>query len=168
MGMFWLPERCVLHQHALWAEWVDRRSAFLSHAAHQAFAGYAYSQLHRLGSPNTRGYMGRERKELFLRHGYDLKNAAHCLRLLRMGCELMETGELHVDRTNIDAEELKEIKSGKWTLGQVQREADRGFKRMEAAEKTSVLPESPNLEVVEQLVIRTYFEFWGAQVPRPK
>jgi hypothetical protein len=106
--------------------------------------------------------MGRERKELFLRHGYDLKNAAHCLRLLRMGCELMETGELHVDRTNIDAEELKEIKSGKWTLGQVQREADRGFKRMEAAQKTSVLPESPNLEVVEQLVIRTYFEFWGA------
>jgi len=105
--------------------------------------------------------MGRERKELFLKHGYDLKNAAHCLRLLRMGCELMETGELHVDRTDIDAEELKDIKSGKWTLGQVQREADRGFKRMEAAEARSVLPAEPDIATVEELVIRTYFEFWG-------
>jgi predicted nucleotidyltransferase len=162
LGLMWLPDSCVLKAHPLWKNWLENRRAFLGPIVHKSFAGYAYSQLHRLGSPNTRGYMGRERKELFQRYGYDLKNAAHCLRLLRMGCELMETGDMHVDRTDIDAAELIEVKAGGWTLGQVQREAERGFKRMQQAAERSMLPEHPDLERVERLLVDTTLTFWKA------
>jgi hypothetical protein len=92
---------------------------------------------------------------LFTTHGYDIKNAAHCLRLLHMGVELMETGVLNVNRTGIDAEQLREVKSGRWSLGQVQREAERGFARMRALRPTTSLPSAPDRDRVESLVIDT-------------
>lgn len=54
------------------------------------------------------------RAELEARYGYDTKHGAHLIRLLRMGIEILETGEVHVDRTRIDAEELIEIRNGAW------------------------------------------------------
>jgi hypothetical protein len=72
----------------------------------------------------------------------------------------METGEMQVDRTDIDAAELMEIKAGAWTLGQVQREADRGFKRMEQAAERSLLPEHPDMDSVERLLVDTTLAFW--------
>src|ERR1043165_9239253 len=58
------------------------------------------------------GYMGSKRRELVRRIGYDAKNAAHLIRLLRMGIEFLVEGELHVARA--DAENLLEIKRGEW------------------------------------------------------
>lgn len=46
--------------------------------------------------------------------------------LLPMGAEFLESGHLRVYRTK-DAEELKEIKRGGWTLDQVKAEAERLF-----------------------------------------
>ena len=40
------------------------------------------------------------------KYQYDVKNAAHLIRLLRMGTEFLETGRLQVYRTT-DADELK-------------------------------------------------------------
>jgi hypothetical protein len=125
-----------------------------------SFAGYAIGQLTRLGHPNTRGYMGKDRKALFERYGYDIKNGAHCIRLLRMGLELLETGELHVDRSGIDADELKVIKTGGWTLGQVEREAEAGLARLRGAEARSTLPPHPDEAGAEALVMRTVEAFW--------
>jgi len=42
------------------------------------------------------GYLGDKRKQLVLKHGYDAKNAAHLIRLLRMGIEFLT--KRHVDR----------------------------------------------------------------------
>ena len=43
------------------------------------------------------GYMGQKRRELVRRVGYDAKNAAHLIRLLRMGIEFLTEGTLHVE-----------------------------------------------------------------------
>lgn len=56
--------------------------------------------------------MGEKRRRNVKRFGYDVKHGAHAIRPLRMGVEFLRTGEFHVDRTGIDAEELKEIKRG--------------------------------------------------------
>lgn len=56
--------------------------------------------------------MGERRKALVRRHGYDTKNAAHLIRLLRMGIEFLQSGELLVDRSGHDAGELLAIKRG--------------------------------------------------------
>lgn len=98
------------------------------------------------------GYMGEKRKALVREFSYDVKNAAHLIRLLRMGIEFLETGVLRVLRP--DAEELISIKQGKWTLEQVKDEAERLFARFKGID--SPLPEDIDLDAVNQLLVDTH------------
>ena len=99
-------------------------------------------------------YMGKKRKKLVEQFGYDTKNAAHLLRLLRMGTEFLNTGRLQVYRTD-DANELKEIKGGKWTLEKVKKTADKAFLDMELAYKSTKLPDEPNRKEANELLLDT-------------
>ena len=104
--------------------------------------------------------MGAGRKKLFETYGYDLKNAAHCLRLLRMGVELAKTGELKIDRSKIDADELRSIKKGEWTLERLQKEAELQFAAFEIARNQNPLPISPDLKTIQKLLINTVEKLW--------
>lgn len=95
------------------------------------------------------GYMGAKRRELVRRTGYDAKNAAHLIRLLRMGIEFLVEGELHVARA--DAENLLEIKRGEWSIERVKEEAERLFKLAEEAYVRSPLPAKPDTLKAEKL-----------------
>lgn len=97
------------------------------------------------------GYLGDKRKQLVLDHGYDSKNAAHCVRLLRMAAEYLSTGEMIVYRP--DAEELLDIKRGKWELKRVKDHANELFAGMRDARDSSTLPDGPNREAAEKLLI---------------
>lgn len=99
------------------------------------------------------GYLGEKRKGLVLEHGYDSKNAAHLVRLLRMCKEFMGTGELTVYRT-VDAAELLDIKRGKWLLPDIKRYADELFAECRSARDNSILPAEPQREAVEALLVR--------------
>lgn len=83
-------------------------------------------------------------------HG-NCKNAAHLIRLLRMGTEFLNTGELIVLRH--DAPQLLEIKTGKWSLERIKKEAEYEFKRADAAFDRSVLPTVPHLDKIEEMVM---------------
>lgn len=98
------------------------------------------------------GYMGEKRKQLVLRHGYDSKNAAHLIRLLRMCVEFMKTGEMIVDRP--DAAELLDIKAGKWALEDVKRLSTELFAESKSARDASKLPEEPNREEAGRLLVQ--------------
>jgi hypothetical protein len=97
------------------------------------------------------GYLGDKRKHLVLEHGYDAKNAAHCIRLLRMAGEYLRTGEMIVFRP--DAEELLEIKRGRWALPRIKAHADELMIRMREAREHSPLPEEPDRDRAERLLI---------------
>lgn len=99
------------------------------------------------------GYLGEKRKGLVLEHGYDSKNAAHLIRLLRMCKEFMETGELIVYRT-ADAAELLDIKRGKWPLEDIKRHADELFMECRNAWDSSSLKSEPDRGEVERLLIK--------------
>lgn len=86
------------------------------------------------------GYLGEKRKRLVLKCGYDCKNAAHTLRLLRMCVEFLLTGEMFVDREGLDAEELLEIKLGRAEKEWVMKEIERQFELAETAFNNSKLP----------------------------
>ena len=60
--------------------------------------------------------------------------------------EFLRSGEFRVDRTGIDAEELKEIKRGLWPLERVQSAGERLFVEAEEALRVSRLPERPDRE----------------------
>lgn len=97
------------------------------------------------------GYMGDKRKQLVLRDGYDSKNAAHLIRLLRMCKEFMQTGEMVVLRP--DAAELLDIKAGKWTLHDVKALSDQLFAECRIARDASSLPAGPDHDGAEKLLI---------------
>ncbi len=103
------------------------------------------------------GYMGEKRKNMVRKYGYDTKNASHLLRLLRMGIEFMQTGELQVFRTK-DAQELIAIKKGAWTLEQVVAEAEAGFVKAKEVQVTSTLPEKADTAKVERWLVSTLSE----------
>lgn len=116
-----------------------------------------FRKLHR---EHFSGYMGEKRKAMVRKYQYDVKNAAHLIRLLRMGAEFLATGQLNVYRTD-DAEELKLIKRGGWTLEQVKAEAARLFGGIEASRARSTLPEGPDTAAAEKLLLDLHLEFLG-------
>lgn len=100
------------------------------------------------------GFMGEKRKGLVSKFGYDVKNAAHLLRLLKMGAEFLRTGEMIVDRREAgDAEWLLRVKRGEWLLSDVHAEADRLFADMRAARDESTLPDEPDPLKVDALLM---------------
>lgn len=104
-------------------------------------------------------YMGKKRKELVKKFGYDPKAAAHCIRLLKMGTEFLMEGHLNVFRD--DAPRLVEIKLGEWSLEQVQNEADRLLKLADEAYVRSTLPAEPNYGKVNEMVKAIMLNYLG-------
>jgi uncharacterized protein len=153
MGSLWLrPEFYTMRTPALDAILAER-TAFSSQQAYSSFIGYAHSQLKRMTHVAFKGYMGKKRKQLVEQHGFDTKNAAHLIRLLRMGIEFLETGEVNVYRER-DREELMEIKRGGWGLARVQGAADDLFADARRALAKSPLPMKPDEERAEALLVR--------------
>jgi predicted nucleotidyltransferase len=106
----------------------------------------------RLHKSHFSGYMGEKRKAMVRKYQYDVKNASHLVRLLRMGTEYLETGRLQVYREE-DAEELMTIKRGGWTLEEVKAEAERLFQRIGDAKARSPLPPEPDQEAAATLLV---------------
>ena len=151
LGLLWTPDQYILCMDDVGALLRANRHIFVSRQAYHSFSGYAYSQLTRMERFEHQGYMGEKRKALVERHGYDTKNAAHLIRLLRMGIELLTEGELHLVRP--DAAQLVAIKKGEWTLERVKEEAAALFRRAEEAYIHSRLPNRPDQEKIERLLV---------------
>jgi hypothetical protein len=137
---------------------IKERDIFTSKQAYHSFVGYAYGQLRRTTHLACEGYMGEKRKQLVEKFGYDCKNAAHCVRILKMGIEFLVEGKLNVWRD--DNQLLLGIKMGEWTLEQVQKEADKLFKLAEEAYIKSHLPNEPNYKKANDLLIELTESFW--------
>jgi len=149
LALLWLNENNYIKSTAAGQLLLSHRSYFNGKHVYQAFVGYARGQMHRMTHGAHQGYMGTKRKELFRKHGYDVKNASHLIRLLRMAVEYLMTGELNVFRH--DASEIIDIKCGKWTLEEIEKEAARLFDLADKALIASTLPSRPNRELIGSL-----------------
>ncbi len=134
-------------------EVMDRRSVPMPIGLHPKDANLKADRLRYLRAKFKTAYMGEKRRKLVVRHGYDTKNAAHLIRLLRMCEEFMQTGELNVFRTH-DADELKAIKRGEWKLDDVKALAETLFERTRVARESSPLPPDPDFRAASDLITR--------------
>ncbi len=159
VGLLWLRPEHYIYLHPAFAVLREERDVFSSRAAYHAFAGYASAQVQKIESGAFKGYMGAKRKALVEKHGYDAKMAAHAIRLLRMAVEFLDSGELQVYRVE-DAEEIRAIKRGEWSLERIQQEAEEGFSRARSAVDLSPLPERPDFVRAEQLLLDITFAVW--------
>jgi uncharacterized protein len=142
-------------------EVLEADSAKLAHiATHWGIPLETLKSFRKLHRQHFSGYMGEKRKAMVRKYQYDVKNASHLIRLLRMGAEFLESGELRVYRS-VDAEELKRIKRGEWSLEQVKVEAERLFANVEPARLRSPLPPMPDEMAANKLLMRLHRTILG-------
>ena len=91
------------------------------------------------------------RAELEVKYGYDTKHAAHLVRLIRMCNEILKTGKVNVDRTDIDAEELKAIRAGAWDYEKLEEYAKKMDDEAGELYKSSSLKRSPDIKKIKSL-----------------
>lgn len=93
-----------------------------------------------------------QRKALEAKCGFDSKHMAHCIRLLRMGIEVLRDGVLNVNRKSAgDAGELLSIRNGEVSYEQVKELADALFEELKSV-KTN-LPEYVDKEFLNQVCV---------------
>jgi len=158
LQILWTPKEFILKGTTIYDKLVANRSLFAHKGIYHTFCGYSYGQLKKMENMSYNGYMGQKRKGLVDKFGYDTKNAQHLIRLLNQGIEFLNTGELIVKRP--DAEMLKDIKLGKWSIEKIKLEADRLFKRMKEAYEKSPLPAQANTEKIHRLTVEITEEYY--------
>ncbi len=153
LSLLWLESEDYLQMSEEGRRLVAARDLFRARdAAYEAFVGYTKSQMEKMTSGAFKGYMGAKRKALVETYGFDLKNAAHAVRLLHMGCEYQKSGRLTVRRV-WDRQMLIEIKRGEWTLSMIKEHVADRLHSMEAAREESVLPLAIDMQKVEELAV---------------
>jgi len=159
MSLLWIEERFYLKRTGFGQQLIDARSDLLSKQCYHSYSGYAYGQLHRMTHHQPTGDMGLKRKELVERFGYDTKNAAHLIRLLKMGIETLTTGEIIVARP--DNNQLLSIKRGEWPLEKVLKYSDELFSLLEQAFVKSTLPNKVNPQFTNNLCVTITKQFYS-------
>lgn len=101
--------------------------------------------------PTWKTHRNPARAELERQHGYDTKHAMHLIRLMRMGLEVLETGDLRVRRD--DADELLAIRNGAMSFDEVLAAATGLQESMERAAKMTSLPADIDRDGVDDLLL---------------
>jgi len=100
----------------------------------------------------------KERAVTEFEFGMDCKFAAHTIRLLSMGRELLETGNITLPCPN--AALLKDIRTGKYSYEQLLEMVGNPFEEFEELEKNSPLPHKPDRVGIENLYLEILHKFF--------
>ena len=98
-----------------------------------------------------------ERAKLEDKYGYDCKHAMHLIRLLKMGCEILEKGKVIVKRP--DREELLAIRNGSLTYNELIKCAENYQNKLDKLYSTSLLPKKPDDKEINKLLINITEDF---------
>jgi hypothetical protein len=148
---FGLPESTVIakeHHNALLSlpsEWVkDEERDYVKNekAFQKALAQWnSYQKWEKERNP--------ARKELERKFGYDVKHAAHLVRLSRMGTEILAEGTVKVYRP--DREELQGILRGEWPYEKLVEHAEQIDSSLDGLYEKSALRDRPDHKGISQL-----------------
>ena len=93
------------------------------------------------------------RYESNLKSNYDVKNVAHCVRLLHMGKELAEGKGFNVVRT-WDREMILDIRNHKYEYEEIIEYVEKVFAEMKELAEKCDLPETANIQKVNDLILK--------------
>mgnify|MGYP000017518225 CR=1 FL=1 len=138
----------VRKEYQIQVEWpgqilIEHRNHLLSKQIYHRLKGYAMSEFHSL--TKLTGKTGEKRKKEILKYGYSPKNAMNCIRLLQQGVEMLKYGTLTLPRPN--AEDLVEIKEGKWNYSRIIRVFSDLLEEIDEAHEKSELPEKTDFKL---------------------
>lgn len=153
LSLLWLPTTCYIQIKQEGHELINMRQKFLTKNIYKTFCGYAQGQLSKATRNACLGYMGKKRKELVRQFGFDCKNMSHNLRLLRMGIEALIEQKINVLRP--ESSLLIDIKTGKYTLEELQKMSADLLSKINMAYINTKLPDDLDREEIEKWLIKT-------------
>jgi len=144
-----------------WFNWIQDPTLFLSLRVRHTFKGYANQMKEEaFGArlPKT-GDLGEKRKKQLERYGYVPKAAAHALRAVQMGIEILSTGKIIAYREHDPV--LMSILAGEWQPVTIAELVSESIGILDRTAMISELPEEPQTERVEELMIDSSLRTWG-------
>lgn len=167
--LLFCPDEQVIMRNNIGDRLRDNRDLFLTKQVYHTFRGIARSNIQRMkksreeGLPYA-GWMGKQRKELADEVGYDPKAASHAIRYLVMCLEMLRDGNVFIDRTSVgDQNRYRQIKEGGWEFNEVLSITDELEEMIEEAKENTNLPERPDRDRIEQLMIECLEQFFGVE-----
>ena len=152
-----LPRRCVTFQSQVYTIVRENRRSFLHRGCWHRFRGYSYEQLAKLQRGSLKA--NPKRQETIEKYGYDTKFAYHIVRLILECEQILESGDLILDR---DREVYKSIRQGGWTLDEVKEWFDHKEKHLEDLYHSSELPKYPDNEKLKSVLIACLETHYGS------
>ena len=150
-----VPRRCILHSTRIGDLLRDNRHIFLHKGAWPKFKGYAYGQMRKMHTKEAHG----KRKQSVEAYGYDVKFAYHIVRLLNEVEQILVEGDLDLERNR---EQLKSIRSGRWTLQQIEDYFEQKENELEQYYLKSDLPHKPDMQKLQALLLECLETYYGS------
>lgn len=151
------PQRCITFVTPVGMMLRDHRHLFLSKLISETYCGYARAQLRNLR--NKEPGEDSKRRALIEKYGYDVKYGMHVVRLLDQGYQALTEADIDVE---VSKEKLKDIKTGKWTIGEIEAYFKLMEPRILKAVDESTLPFRPDRDKVRSLLVRIIEKNFGS------
>ena len=157
VDILFTPQRCVLYCSAVAQMVRDNRKLFLTKNSYHKFRGYAYAQLHKIGTKSNSS--NPKRQADIEKHGMDLKFAYHVVRLALEGEQILMEHDLDIER---NAEVLKAIRRGDWSEEKLRGWFDEKEKHLEELYSRSTLRNVPDEEPIKDLLMNCLEQHYGS------
>lgn len=152
-----VPQRCVLFSSPVAQMVRDSRQMFLHKGSYHKMRGYAYAQLHKIG---TKANSANPKRQADIeKHGFDTKFAYHVVRLLLQAEQILLEHTLDIER---NAEILKAIRRGDWTEEKLRSWFDEKEKHLEELYVKSDLRHSPDEDSIKNLLMTCLEHHYGS------
>ena len=144
-----VPGRCIRHSTQIGTLVRENRRIFLHKGCWPKFKGYARGQLSKMRTKTPEE--GGKRFESVQKFGFDVKFAYHVVRLLHEVQQILETGDIDLER---DREVLKSIRRGEWKEQEIVEYFSAREKDLESLYHKSTLPEEPREVEIKGLLMQ--------------
>jgi predicted nucleotidyltransferase len=173
-----VPEDDVLYINDFGRELRENRHLFISKQAGARFRGYLESQRRGLMGLRSGGTRNQGRRDYREKYSFDVKFAAHMIRLGVQGIELLSTGKITLPIPEPDLTYLRDLKTGGFLDGaepgsalwkcrgdakkaETLARAELLERQLDRLIETSPLPERPDWQAVNAWSISVHRRYWG-------
>ncbi len=162
LTVLFIPDEHILFRTPIADELFERRHLFLSRQAGAKFRGYLHSQRQGMLGLRSGGTRNQGRQDIRDRYGFDVKFAAHMVRLGIQGVELLTTGSITLPIPEPHRTWLQELRRGEHTKDEALAKAERLERQIERLTETSrVLPERPDHRTINEWLASVHRRHWG-------
>lgn len=152
-----VPNRCVLFASPVAQMVRDNRKLFLHKGSYHKFRGYAYAQLHKIGTKANS--QNPKRQESIEKYGYDVKFGYHVVRLALEGEQILVEQDLDLE---CNREMLKSIRRGEWSEEKLRGWFDEKERQLEELYTRSKLQHSPDEDAIKGLLMDCLEHHYGS------